>query len=276
MQKILLFLAALSLFTGMSTVRAQIFNDLSIDVQSVTVDSMTGDELALQVQLKIFNPNKTELNANAMSYKFSLELQPIASGQINRKISLPAQKTTLVQFPVILRPDEITEKLEKLANKDTLIYGLSGEITPSGLFSVFTIPYETAGYIPNLRQPNIELTDVQATEVSFVSVELAIKLSIDNINSFAFVVDKLEYELAINGKRLKEETVQNPLTAAAKSKTVLTLPISLEPLTALDIVDEALSGEAVNVLLQGWAEVETPLGTIRLPIRVEDRIRIAK
>lgn len=276
MKKIVLFAAIMVFATRSHASPARMIDDLSIDIQSVTVDSITSTELYLQTNLKVYNPNNADLDANSMSYRFSLELQPIASGELCQKITLPAKKESFIKFPVKIRSAEATDKIEKLATKDTLIYGLSGEITPSGLFSFISIPYETAGYIPNLRMPTIELAAATVTGISLTSVDLAVTLSINNVNSFAFVVKKLEYELFIDAQRVKEETLLNPLTAAAKSETAVTLPIALDPLAALDVVDQALSGEPINIRLQGWAEVETPLGIIRLPVSVDDKVQMQK
>jgi len=257
-----------------AAVLSQMLSEPSIKVNSVSVDSFDTETLHLQFDLLVNNPNSMDINVKKMRYRFSLELQPILEGEVDQKITLPAKQESHLHLPLLIRVPEVLDKVEQMADKDTLIYGISGDITPSGLLSAFKIPFESAGYIPNPRLPEIQLQSCNVTGVSFTHVDLQVTLAIRNMNSFDFKVSQLEYDLAVNGKLLHHDVVQQVVEVKARAFSEAALTASLETANLLDSIDLLLGAAPVRVSVSGWAHLDTPVGVIVVPVTIEHELVI--
>ncbi len=268
------FVLLIGLLAGPALLQAQKLSEPSIIVNTVSVDSFDTETLHLQFDLLVNNPNSMDINVKKMRYRFSLELQTILEGEVEQKISLPAKQESHLQLPLLIRLPDVLDKVEQMADKDTLIYGISGDITPSGLLSAFKIPFESAGYIPNPRLPEISLQSCTVTGVSFTHVDLQVTLAIRNINSFDFKVSQLEYDLAVNGKALHHEVVQQVAEVKARALSEVALAASLETANLLDSIDLLLGAAPVRVSVNGWAHLDTPMGVIVVPLTIEHELVI--
>jgi len=268
------FVLLACLLTGPALLQAQMLSEPSIRVNSVSVDSFDTEALHLQFDLLVNNPNSVDINVKKLRYRFSLELQPILEGEVEQKISLPAKQESHLLLPLRIGVADVLDKVEQMADKDTLIYGISGDITPSGLLSAFKIPFESAGYIPNPRLPEISLQSCNVTGVSFSHVDLQVKLLIRNINSFDFKVSQLEYDLAVNGKPLHHDVVQHVAEVKARTSAEVELTASLETANLLDSIDLLLGAAPVRVSVSGWAHLDTPVGLIVVPVTIEHELVI--
>lgn len=268
------FMILAGLVTGPALLQAQMLSEPVIRVHTVSVDSFDTETLHLQFDLLVTNPNTMDISVKKLRYRFSLELQTILEGELEQKISLPGKQESHLVFPLIVRVEEVMDKVEKLADKDTLIYGISGDITPAGLMSAFKIPFESAGYIPNPRLPDLSLQSCHVTGVSFTNVDLQVKLAIRNINSFDFKVSQLEYDLAVNGKPLHHDVVQHVVEVKARTSSEVALTASLETANLLDSIDLLLGAAPVRVSVNGWAHLDTPVGVIVVPVTIEHELVI--
>jgi LEA14-like dessication related protein len=254
---------------------AQALSEPSIKVNTVSVDSFDTETLHLQFDLLVNNPNGMDINVKKLRYRFSLELQSILEGEIEKKISLPARQESHLMFPLEIRLADVLDKVEKMADKDTLIYGIEGDITPSGLLSAFKIPFESAGYIPNPRLPDITVQSFAVTGVSFTAVDLQVTLGIRNPNSFDFKVSQLEYDLAVNGQLLHHDTLDQAAEVKARTFSNVALAASLDSADILDSIDLLLGAAPVKVAINGWAHLDTPVGVIVVPITIEHEMVIS-
>jgi LEA14-like dessication related protein len=254
--------------------QAQKLSEPSIKVNTVSVDSFDTETLHLQFDLLVNNTNSMDINVKKLRYRFSLELQTILEGEIEKQISLPAKQESHLVFPLVVRVADVMDKVEKMADKDTLIYGIEGEITPSGLLSAFKIPFESAGYIPNPRLPDITVESCSVTGVSFTAVDLVVKMGIRNNNSFNFKVSQLEYDLAVNGRLLHHDILEQVAEVKARTFSEVELTASLDPANLLDSIDLLLGADPVKVSVSGWAHLDTPVGVIVVPITVEHELVI--
>jgi LEA14-like dessication related protein len=259
---------------GPALLQAQKLSEPAIKVNTVSVDSFDTETLHLQFDLLVNNPNGMDINVKKLRYRFTLELQSILEGEIEKKISLPAKQESHLAFPLVIRIADVLDKVEKMADKDTLIYGIEGDITPSGLLSAFKIPFESAGYIPNPRLPDITVQSFAVTGVSFTAVDLQVKLGIRNPNSFDFKVSQLEYDLAVNGKPLHHDVLDQVAEVKARSFSEVALTASLETANLLDSIDLLLGSAPVRVSINGWAHLDTSVGVIVVPVTIEHELVI--
>ncbi|MDZ7682034.1 MAG: LEA type 2 family protein [Fodinibius sp.] len=75
--------------------------------------------------------------------------------------------------------------------------------------------------------PNIQITDWSIGDISFSGTNITVQLAFDNPNAFGIDINKLNYQLMINGNNWAEGTALKNSRIKQNGRTELEIPLSL-------------------------------------------------
>ena len=115
------------------------------------------------------NPNPLGLNLSQVTYALALNQHPLASGELNRGIALPARGSAPLEIPLSLDFKDLLAAAADVGSSPRLPYQLAGKVYVGPL----AIPYDVKGDLELPRLPKVELADVQIRELSLSGARLA-------------------------------------------------------------------------------------------------------
>jgi len=114
--------------------------------------------------------------------------------------------------------------------------------------------------IENIRLTPMDIA-INKQKSTFMELYFNFKLKIANPSNFAVKINKIEFDIIINGRKISEFNKDNFTTIAPKDTGVITLEIAIGNLQVIDAVLNAIAeGGKINIQLQGMAE--TDLGAV--------------
>ena len=109
--------------------------------------------------------------------------------------------------------------------------------------------------------PHVELESINVREATELFVLLDFGLRVQNPNRMAIQVDRIVYDLEINGRPLTREQVVRGTTIAAMGTGIVIIPIQLKYEDIFRSVAALFQNGAIGYRLKGVAE----MGLVKIP-----------
>ena len=116
----------------------------------------------------------------------------------------------------------------------------------------------------NVEEPKVELYSVQLQKLSFLHIDLLIKLRISNPNDFSLEAREFQYKLKAQEKTLGQGTKSEKIIILPNSKKKLDFPLRLSTANTSSLIEAYLAGKESKINLQGNVTFETPAGDMKL------------
>lgn len=116
------------------------------------------------------------------------------------------------------------------------------------------------------EKPKLELKSIEVSKVSWTAIEMKIKVSITNPNSFAVGLRKLNYRVLLEEEEVGKGNYTEEFTVPAKEEKTLAIPFSLDGATTLKLAKNFLTGksEQLKARILGLSEISTPVGSFEV------------
>jgi LEA14-like dessication related protein len=99
-----------------------------------------------ELDLAIYNPNRYRLDASRIRYRLVVDSIDIASGTIERRVTLPPRGTASVRAPVDVEERALpTVLMSAFANRGSVSFHLAGDMRIETTFGSVTRPFEQRG-----------------------------------------------------------------------------------------------------------------------------------
>ena len=105
----------------------------------------------LDVILSVYNPNDYRLDASKVTYKLFVDTTQLATGEVNKVVTLDNKKKTEVTLPVTFTTREFLGAAALLSRMGSVDYRIAGEVTVATPFGSFTRPYEGKGRFDSMK-----------------------------------------------------------------------------------------------------------------------------
>ncbi|MDZ7262226.1 MAG: LEA type 2 family protein [candidate division KSB1 bacterium] len=247
-----------------------------IDFKSVNLTEFSFNHLTLDFALSIYNPNPVGASLSGYDYSFVIEGNEFLKGDETRSITLASQGSSILHIPVTVRFKELYELFKSIENQDTVSYRLSGHFRPTGILSGFNIPFTKSGSLPAVKTPRLSLSNLKVQGLSLSKVDLELVLKIDNPNFFGIDMSQLDYKINISGQEVASGLAKNLAQVPKKGIGTITLPISFNFSGVASALRSAITGQSVDCVVSGGAELNTQCGSVHLPINLNQNVRILR
>ena len=248
----------------------------SVKVDAVKIASLSFDDITLNFDLNIANPNPFGVQLNGYDYSIAIAGQNFLTGQESRVINIAGSGASLVAIPLTINFQKLYSLIQSTQALDSLSYQLQGHLQPGGLLAGFNIPFSTKGSFPNVRIPKVAFKGLKMGKMSLTGVDLELALGLDNNNIFGFDVGKLDYQIDLAGTQVAKGITQNLASIPAKSSGEIRLPISLNFMGLTSSLRNVLTGQSVEVGIVGETGLRTPFGELSLPLNTRQTLQILR
>src|SRR5688572_8836326 len=148
----ILALALLALaLDGCKTLARQAFAQPVVTVKEVKVRSVGLEGGALDVILDVYNPNEYRLDATAITYRVWVDSNEIATGEIEKVLTLTGKGNSEVVVPVEFTLAAVQKALQSLTRRGYVNYRVAGEFSMVTPFGKITRPYSGTGRWDSMR-----------------------------------------------------------------------------------------------------------------------------
>ena len=226
----------------------------TLSVRNLELTSFTLDELTLQLDCDVDNPNAFALDLARFEYSLALDGHPLVGGTLNKGLSVPAQGHASVGFPMSFRLADAGLAIADLLQKDAVAYDLKTTLGFNSPIGVVDVPINKSGTLPVPRLPDLHLDGARLAGVGFSGADLGVRISLGNRNHFALPLGALQYSIAIDGSVVASGSTAAP-TLPADGNAVLEIPIHIDFFGAGRAVMSAVESRRITVHLTGALDV---------------------
>ncbi len=137
--------------TGCRTLARQAFANPVVEVKDVLVKGVGLQGGSLDIVLDVYNPNEYRLDATSITYKVWVDSSQIATGALDRLVTLGEKGRSEIVVPVDFTFAAVQKALTLFAQRGVLDYRVTGEFTMATPFGKVTRPYSGKGTLTSFR-----------------------------------------------------------------------------------------------------------------------------
>lgn len=136
---------------GCATIARQAFSNPVVTVKDVLVKGIGLQGGSLDLILDVYNPNDYRLDARRLSYQVWVDSSQVATGDIEKLLTLSNKGHSEVVVPVNFTIASVQKALVKFAMQGSLEYRVTGSFTMATPFGDITRPYSGTGRLDSFR-----------------------------------------------------------------------------------------------------------------------------
>ena len=137
--------------TGCKTFARQLFANPVVEVKDVRVKGIGLQGGSLDIVLDVYNPNEYRLDATGITYNVWVDSSQIATGEIERLVTLAEKGRSEFIVPVSFTFAAVQKALAQFAREGSVDYRVTGEFSMVTPFGKMTRPYSGKGRLDSFR-----------------------------------------------------------------------------------------------------------------------------
>lgn len=231
----------------------------TVSYEKMTLQGASLFDADLLFTFNVHNPNPVGINVRQGTYDFAIEGSSMASGTVDRQLSVAGGGTGSIDLPVHVNFMDLFDSIAALAHHDRVAYTLSGSFDVMG----FTIPYKTEGELPLPSLPEVSVASMSVSDVSLFGARLDIILAVNNPNAFAIGLDQLAYSLDIGDIPILSGETENIRQIDENKAATIAVPVKLDALSMGRAAMRLLDGSTAPYSIRGEMRFSTPGGGTR-------------
>jgi LEA14-like dessication related protein len=235
---------------------------------------MNGVDLSFDVEVD--NPNPVGISLAGLDYDLKLLGSSFLQGDQSMGMKLAANGSSQVQVPVRLGFQQLLNSYRQLRGAKQVGYrldlGMGFEVP---LLGRVRVPVSHQGEFPIPEMPAVSLRSLDVQQLTLSGARLLLELEVDNPNSFSLLLNKLNYNLKLNGYDLGGGLVDKQVKVQQDGRGLLSLPLNLDFAQAGRGLYAILLGSGVRYDLSGSMEADSShpmLAPFRIPLDKQGNI----
>lgn len=108
---------------------------------------------ALDVEMRVYNPNAYDLEAPRVNYRVYLDDVEVANGFTDLSVVIPSRDSAIVRLPAAFTYSGVRQAGRVLVNTGAAPFRVLGRITVGTPYGRLTFPYDRAGSFSTLHVP---------------------------------------------------------------------------------------------------------------------------
>ena len=232
----------------------------SIEFQDVQLREIDLKGATLDFKYRLHNPNRIGLPIQAFRYELSINGTTLLLGETAQGVSIPGRGSTDLSLPLGIKFDN---DIKKVFDGEGDEYQLRGEID----FGVIKVPFSKTGHFNLPKLPGISFSRIKLNKLRINEVSFTLRLNIKNSNAFAFNLNKLDYNLKLDGGSFIRGQSNNRVNIAANKTQTVDLNISLDLNQIKHVYRRFSAGGEMPIQFTGNIELDGFLGkNTKLPV----------
>ena len=279
--KLVLKAALIVLCIAACTSVPSVISEPSVSFDSVSMKGLNFTGADMVARIKVQNDNPVSIPFPEMNWNLFVTEASFLSGVIKKNSSIAARGSTIVELPFTVTYEGLYKTVSNLINADEAPYRID-------LASHFSLPvlgnktFNTSfsGVLPMLKVPALSFSGVKFNSITLTKVEFVLTWLVDNKNSFAFSLDKLDYNFAVNGASWTTGSAPRA-SLSARRTTQVPVTVNISSLSMIqEIVSLATGGKTVNYTCGGEAALMPQgfenIAALRLPFNYSGNTTIKR
>lgn len=210
------------------------------------------EKARLQLTMKVNNNYRVAIPLTALEFDLRVDDRPLLSGAVPQSVSIPANGSRTIRFPVEMAYEDILELLDSSRLGTLVSYEVNLLLrTDAGLLGVHELPIQFSGELPIPKPLVLSYKDAELTSVTLTRLRGKVRMSVMNPNEFPAALDELQWKVHLNGPEIADGTVSLSRTLAPKSTRDVSLSLSVRPLAFAQAVVDAVLGLRAELALRG-------------------------
>lgn len=273
------------LFSSCSTLRGLLgqatIQRPRVDFLGAKMTGLSFDKANFLFDLQIRNPNSLGVKLAGFGYDLSINGSSFLKGREDKELSIEAQGENIIQIPLTLSYSHLYQVFQTLLQQDRATYQLkcdfSFDLPGLGLVQ---IPASKQGDFPLPKLPTVHVEALKLKRLGLNGADLELEVQLGNPNAFWVMLEHIQYQLDINGRRWAAGDATKSAQITEKGNSLIEIPISLDFLQIGQSAYQLLSGDrSLNYQFQGDLDLTTSLpllGQATLPFDHSGQIRVLK
>jgi LEA14-like dessication related protein len=213
--------------------------------ENLRISSLSFEEIELEFDLIIENPNAVSLTFSKLEYNVNIESQSFINGKVDKKFDIVALDKSKIIIPVKLIYKNILSTFSDLLNKDEISYEIKCQaFLYLPIINDIKIPISVSGKIPLPKFPKLEIVSLEKSNLNLLGVDLTLKVKMKNPNFFNLKITDFAYNFILNNSEILNG--KNPIDLKAKSESIIPFKVRLNFIQL---------GEALLNILRGGGQV---------------------
>ena len=147
----------------------------------------------------------------------------------------------------------------------------------SYLILILAFLFTSCGFINSrlgIKDCSFKLKSVKIGSLDFKGVKLVAEISVKNPNKQDVVIDRFDFRLSIEEDELFNGNNELKTRIAGNTTGSVELNIKIPYKDFTPVLDRIKSGEELNYILDGIVYLDTSAGQIKIPVKVEKKMKI--
>lgn len=256
MKRTLLVLAVLSFttLTGCAALQNLLkgaFKKPTLSFKTARLSSASLSDATVDLVYEVNNPNSFGLDLASVDYSFFVEGKQVVAGKPKKGLSLKKNGKSELVFPANVKFADIAPVVQTFLNKDKAAYKAEGSVgikTPIGVLN-FPLSKEGAFEVPKIPQVSFQSPRIKGISGTSATVEFPIEIK--NRNSFPLPVAGITGALKVGGANVGNLSTGNLGLLEGSGTKQVTLPLTINLLSAASAAMALRSGGSAQVKLDG-------------------------
>lgn len=251
--------AALFTFLAMlegCAIVCDIMNKPEIKITGVTITELSLFQARPVFELEIANPNPVDITVSRITYDLEIEEELFTEGVIQKRATFPAGGTGVLKVPITISYHRMFETAGNFVLPKDINYRISGtaDVGP------FSIPYEYKDKFDTPKLPEISISKIELSKLSFSGASMIVSLALNNSNPFALKMDELDYLVNLAGTEIAVGKAKAIPSIEKKSVAVIKIPFNINFMNLGQSFRNILTGKACDYELSGKMKFFDPEG----------------
>jgi|AntRauTorckE6833_2_1112554.scaffolds.fasta_scaffold36985_2 LEA14-like dessication related protein len=225
-----LALSAVLLLSGCAALEEELARrQPDVIVDSARLGAISFDSAELLADVRIDNPNPVSVNLAGFDYDLQLAGRSLLAGERKRALRIGANEAASIEVPLQFDFADVRDIVRDVGSRDEIDYTLAlGLDIDVPMLGTRTIPATTSGTLPVPRLPSVSLKQLRLDELGWSGARATLELAVDNPNTFGLDLDRLEYDLAVNGEAWLSGEEGMTANVPAKGTGRVDIPVQLD------------------------------------------------
>lgn len=254
---------------GLQEFARSAFQEPKLTFRSASIQALDLEGATVAFLFDLSNPNAVGVDVARGNWAIEVDQTRIVAGNLSSGLTIPANGTAPVSFPVRVRFRDVPGIVSLLgSHKEDLPYHLSGAIGVRTPVGVIDLPFSHTDRVHLPRMPQFAVEGLAIRNVSFSSVGLAVRLRVKNPNGFPLPPGAMDYALAVGGSHVARAEGARIDAVPGGASAIVEIPVRVELASAGRAATALVQGGDVDVQLTGKAD----LAGLPLPLDLKARV----
>lgn len=233
----------------------------SISVDDFRITGLSLQDIELTFDLEVDNPNPVSLSLSSYNYDLQIEENSFVKGAQSLNSTIQASGKNIVSIPVSFTFKELYNTFGSIKDKDNTDYQFLANIGVNvPVLGLIEIPIEKKGTLPVVKAPSISVSSLSVKNLSLTKADVELALNVDNPNAFGLILNKLDYQVDVNGFSPISGTSNERIEIGEKEKGTIKIPASFNLVDLGLGAYQALRGnQPFDYSIKGGADVGATL-----------------